>query len=193
MNALLATAAWIDGLSCNHARSDRPVAKRRRGGVQRHSERAAHRSGGQGRIRQCRPAAGLRSPGRGQRRELEARASFAHRRGGEHGGSSHGRRHSRRRCGWPAPATVVDTINAVTPKDRNLFLDASRLAEGLFASHMAVNILLLGAACQGGLIPISAARHRRSHPAEQSGCRAQPAGFLCGAASIIRTPRRWRR
>src|ERR1019366_1086029 len=53
------------------------------------------------------------------------------------------------------PGAVVDLINAYTRKDRNLFLDASRLAEGLFASHMAVNIFLLGAAYQGGLIPIS--------------------------------------
>jgi indolepyruvate ferredoxin oxidoreductase len=37
-----------------------------------------------------------------------------------------------------------------------LFLDATRIAEGLFANHMAVNIFLLGAAYQGGLIPISA-------------------------------------
>jgi len=53
------------------------------------------------------------------------------------------------------PGAVVDLINTYTRKDRNLFLDASRLAEGLFASHMAVNIFLLGAAWQGGLIPIS--------------------------------------
>jgi len=53
------------------------------------------------------------------------------------------------------PGAVVDLINTCTRKDRNLFLDASRLAEGLFASHMAVNIFLLGAAYQGGLIPIS--------------------------------------
>jgi len=55
------------------------------------------------------------------------------------------------------PGAVVDAINACTRKDRNLFLDASRLAEGLFASHMAVNIFLTGAAYQGGLIPISSA------------------------------------
>jgi len=53
------------------------------------------------------------------------------------------------------PGAAVDLINTYTRKDRNLFLDASRLAEGLFASHMAVNIFLLGAAWQGGLIPIS--------------------------------------
>jgi indolepyruvate ferredoxin oxidoreductase len=55
------------------------------------------------------------------------------------------------------PAAVVDLINAHTRKDRNLFLDAARLAEGLFASHLAVNVFLLGAAWQGGLIPISEA------------------------------------
>ena len=53
------------------------------------------------------------------------------------------------------PGAVVDLINTYTRRDRNLFLDASRLAEGLFSSHMAVNIFLLGAAWQGGLIPIS--------------------------------------
>ncbi len=53
------------------------------------------------------------------------------------------------------PGAVVDLINSYTRKDRNLFLDASRLAEGLIASHMAVTIFLLGAAWQGGLIPIS--------------------------------------
>ena len=55
------------------------------------------------------------------------------------------------------PGAVVDAINACTRKDRNLFLDASRLAEGLFGSHLAVNIFLLGAAYQGGLVPISQA------------------------------------
>ena len=55
------------------------------------------------------------------------------------------------------PGVVVDAINACTRRDRNLFLDASRLAEGLFGSHLAVNIFLLGAAYQGGLIPISEA------------------------------------
>jgi len=54
------------------------------------------------------------------------------------------------------PGAIVDLINTYTRGDRNLFLDATRLAEGLFASHMAVNIFLLGAAYQGGLIPISA-------------------------------------
>ncbi|HUO31702.1 MAG TPA: DUF6537 domain-containing protein, partial [Bryobacteraceae bacterium] len=61
----------------------------------------------------------------------------------------------RGRARLEGPGAVVDQINAYTRKDRNLFLDASRLAEGLFASHMAVNIFMLGVAWQGGLIPVS--------------------------------------
>ncbi len=53
------------------------------------------------------------------------------------------------------PGAAVDAINRCTRQDRNVFLDASRIAEGLFGSHLAVNIFLLGAAYQGGLIPIS--------------------------------------
>ncbi|HVN03373.1 MAG TPA: DUF6537 domain-containing protein, partial [Bryobacteraceae bacterium] len=61
----------------------------------------------------------------------------------------------RGRARLAGPGAVVDQINAYTRHDRNLFLDASRLAEGLFSSHMAVNIFLLGVAWQGGLIPVS--------------------------------------
>ena len=75
INALLATAAWIDGLSASHARPDRHRAKGRRGRFEHHSERAPDRNRVEDQLRQCRPAAGLRSAGRGQRREPQARAS----------------------------------------------------------------------------------------------------------------------
>jgi indolepyruvate ferredoxin oxidoreductase len=51
----------------------------------------------------------------------------------------------------------VDLISTYTRRDRNIFVDATRIAEGLFASHLAVNVFLLGVAYQGGLIPLSAA------------------------------------
>jgi indolepyruvate ferredoxin oxidoreductase len=54
------------------------------------------------------------------------------------------------------PARIIDLIDACTQKGRNIYVDATRIAEGLFASHLAVNIFLLGAAYQSGLIPISA-------------------------------------
>lgn len=50
---------------------------------------------------------------------------------------------------------LLDALNRVTKTGHNISIDASRLAEALFGSHMAVNIFMLGAAWQGGLIPIS--------------------------------------
>jgi indolepyruvate ferredoxin oxidoreductase len=54
------------------------------------------------------------------------------------------------------PGRAVDIINSYTDRSRNVFVDASRIAEDLFASHLAVNMFLLGVAYQGGHIPLSA-------------------------------------
>jgi indolepyruvate ferredoxin oxidoreductase len=53
------------------------------------------------------------------------------------------------------PGQMLDQVNSVTNRGRNIFVDANRLAEGLFGSHMAVNLFMTGIAYQGGLIPIS--------------------------------------
>lgn len=62
----------------------------------------------------------------------------------------------RRTAKSAGPQADVERINACTRRGHNVFVDASRIAEGLFASHMAVNIFLLGVAYQGGYIPVSA-------------------------------------
>jgi len=54
------------------------------------------------------------------------------------------------------PSRVVDIIDGCTRKGLNVYVDASRIAETLFASHLAVNVFLLGVAYQGGLLPVSA-------------------------------------
>jgi indolepyruvate ferredoxin oxidoreductase len=54
------------------------------------------------------------------------------------------------------PARIIDLIDACTRKGHNIYVDATRIAEGLFSSHLAINIFLLGVAYQGGLIPLSA-------------------------------------
>ena len=61
----------------------------------------------------------------------------------------------RSRAPLMGPQKLIDTVNAATCPGRNLFVDASRLAEGLFGTHMAVNLFLTGVAWQAGLIPIS--------------------------------------
>ncbi len=52
-------------------------------------------------------------------------------------------------------AQMLDLVNSVTRRGQNIFADANRLAEGLFGSHMAVNIFLTGVAYQAGLVPVS--------------------------------------
>jgi indolepyruvate ferredoxin oxidoreductase len=55
------------------------------------------------------------------------------------------------------PERAIDVINTYTDRGRNVFVDASRIAEELFGSHLAVNVFLLGVAYQGGHIPLSEA------------------------------------
>jgi len=61
----------------------------------------------------------------------------------------------RSRATIAGPEKMLDAVEQVTTRGRNIIADASRLAEGLFGSHMAVNLFLLGIAWQGGLIPVS--------------------------------------
>jgi indolepyruvate ferredoxin oxidoreductase len=50
---------------------------------------------------------------------------------------------------------TLSAVEATTRREDNLYLDATALSEGIFADHMQANTLLLGAAWQQGLIPIS--------------------------------------
>jgi len=61
----------------------------------------------------------------------------------------------RNRAPIAGPGNMLELVNSVTNRGRNIFLDANRLAEGLFGSHMAVNTFMMGVAFQSGLIPIS--------------------------------------
>ena len=61
----------------------------------------------------------------------------------------------RSRAALVGPEHMLEKINSVTRRGRNIIVDGNRLAEGLFGSHLAVNLFLLGVAYQGGLIPLS--------------------------------------
>jgi indolepyruvate ferredoxin oxidoreductase len=52
-------------------------------------------------------------------------------------------------------SALLEKINTVTRRGRNIFVDGNRVAEGLFGSHLAVNLFMVGIAYQGGLIPLS--------------------------------------
>src|SRR5262249_61949731 len=57
---------------------------------------------------------------------------------------------------FPETQGLLASINRVTRKDENVYLDALGLAETLFDDHMAANLLVLGAAFQAGAIPVNA-------------------------------------
>jgi indolepyruvate ferredoxin oxidoreductase len=61
----------------------------------------------------------------------------------------------RHRIAMPGPQQNIDQLARATRRDRNVYVDATRLAEALFSSHLAVNVFLLGVAWQAGLVPLS--------------------------------------
>lgn len=63
----------------------------------------------------------------------------------------------RSRAPIAGPEKMLENVHNVTRKGRNVIVDANRVAEGLFGSHMAVNLFLVGVAWQAGLIPLQLA------------------------------------
>ena len=57
---------------------------------------------------------------------------------------------------FPEAGGLRQSIDRVTRKDENVYLDALGLAEQLFGDHMASNMIVLGAAYQAGAIAVSA-------------------------------------
>jgi len=57
---------------------------------------------------------------------------------------------------FPEFAAIRATLDSATAADRNIYFDAGNLAEHLFRSHMPANVIVLGAAYQQGVLPISA-------------------------------------
>ncbi len=53
------------------------------------------------------------------------------------------------------PEAQIAAIDAATSRGRNVYADANRLAEGLFGSHLASNMVVTGIAWQAGLIPLA--------------------------------------
>ena len=57
---------------------------------------------------------------------------------------------------FPSLDPIVSAIAAVTDSAKNVYLDSEGIAEALFGDHMAANLVVVGAAYQAGLLPISA-------------------------------------
>ena len=63
---------------------------------------------------------------------------------------------------FPIVDGLLEAVAARTGGAGDLHLDSLALAEGLFGDHMMANLLLLGAAYQAGVVPLSAASIERS-------------------------------
>jgi indolepyruvate ferredoxin oxidoreductase len=69
---------------------------------------------------------------------------------------------------FPEAGGLRQSIERVTRKDENVYVDALGLAERLFGDHMASNMILLGAAYQAGAVAVSAAAIEEA----STGCRS---------------------
>ncbi len=84
-----------------------------------------------------------------------------------------------------SPADALERIASATRAEANLHLDASGLAEALFADHMPANVLLLGAAYQHGCLPLSAAAVERAIRLNGAAVDATLAAFRWGRAAVV--------
>jgi len=60
------------------------------------------------------------------------------------------------KVGYPGMNHLQRTIDAMTTPAENVYFDAIEISEALFGSHMQANLMMVGAAYQRGLIPVSA-------------------------------------
>ncbi|MEM8924601.1 MAG: indolepyruvate ferredoxin oxidoreductase family protein, partial [Actinomycetota bacterium] len=61
-----------------------------------------------------------------------------------------------KKAAFPEWEALRTTIEAGTVAEKNVYFDAGSVSDGLFRSHMPANVIVLGAAYQQGVVPISA-------------------------------------
>jgi indolepyruvate ferredoxin oxidoreductase len=87
---------------------------------------------------------------------------------------------------FPAADGVLERIDAVTRRERNLRLDAQGLSERLFGDHMMANTIVLGAAFQRGLLPLSGAAIEAAIGLNGAAVERNLAAFAWGRAVVAR-------
>jgi indolepyruvate ferredoxin oxidoreductase len=87
---------------------------------------------------------------------------------------------------FPSGDSLTAGINQRTNAGANVFLDAIELAETYFGDHLAANTILLGAAYQSGLLPISAEAIERAIGLNGVAVRMNTAAFRLGRHLVAR-------
>ena len=85
---------------------------------------------------------------------------------------------------FPELSAQLDRIDGVTRREDNVYLDAQQLAERLFGDHMTTNMLLLGAAYQRGLLPVSAGAIEQAIRLNGAAVEKNLAAFAWGRAVV---------
>src|SRR5713226_387246 len=86
---------------------------------------------------------------------------------------------------FPELSSMLMSIDRVTRKDPNVYLDAQAMAEALFDDHMATNPILLGAAYQAGALPISAASIERAMRLNGAAVETNLLAFRWGRMAVV--------
>jgi indolepyruvate ferredoxin oxidoreductase len=86
---------------------------------------------------------------------------------------------------FPDLSGLRASIDRVTRKDDNVYLDAIGLAEALFDDHMAANMIVLGAACQAGAIPVSAAAIEQAIALNGVAVQMNTQAFRAGRLAVV--------
>jgi indolepyruvate ferredoxin oxidoreductase len=84
----------------------------------------------------------------------------------------------------PPVDMTLDRIDRHTRSDRNVYLDAQALSQALFRDHMPANAIVLGAAFQRGLLPVSEAALRRAFELNGAAVEKNLAAFAWGRAVV---------
>ena len=87
--------------------------------------------------------------------------------------------------GFPAVDGELQTIDIVTRREYNVYLDAQALSEQLLGDHMPANMLALGAAWQRGALPLSLSAVEEAIRLNGAGVEKNLAAFAWGRACII--------
>ena len=86
---------------------------------------------------------------------------------------------------FPGTDSVRAAIDEATRAERNVYLDALAVAEHHFGTHLAANVLLVGAAYQAGALPLSAAAIERALELNGTAVAMNIAAFRQGRRFVI--------
>ncbi|HYI15540.1 MAG TPA: DUF6537 domain-containing protein, partial [Thermomicrobiales bacterium] len=85
---------------------------------------------------------------------------------------------------FPGQTAIRGRIDVSTRADRNVYIDALGIAEGLLRNHMTANVVAIGAAFQAGALPLTAESIERAIELNGTAVALNIAAFRWGRAAV---------